>query len=209
MSEHEQHTPDQTAHDLGEFEHVDPTDGQGDQNINATAATVATVAVVAVGALVFEAALIPGIALGVAAMLVPRFLPQIGSALDPLVKPPSVAPIASAKRAERWLLGRRGTSTIWSPRRRPKLRRPKMRKGARDATGLQVDRALIRRSRSRAAARSSSSVCFAARSSRVELMRALISQISRDLGTGAAGRVTGMSYPLVNRHGLEIEGANS
>jgi hypothetical protein len=86
MSEHEQHTPDQTAHDLGEFEHVDPTDGQGDQNINATAATVATVAVVAVGALVFEAALIPGIALGVAAMLVPRFLPQIGSALDPLVK---------------------------------------------------------------------------------------------------------------------------
>jgi hypothetical protein len=86
MSEHEQHTPDQTAHDLGEFEHVDPTDGQGDQNINAAAATVATVAVVAVGALVFEAALIPGIALGVAAMLVPRFLPQIGSALDPLVK---------------------------------------------------------------------------------------------------------------------------
>jgi hypothetical protein len=52
----------------------------------AAATTVATVAVVAVGAFVFEAALIPGIALGVAAMLVPRFLPQIGSALDPLVK---------------------------------------------------------------------------------------------------------------------------
>ncbi len=86
MSEHEQQTHDQTAHDLGEFEHVDPTDGPGDQSINAATTTVATVAVVAVGALVFEAALIPGIALGVAAMLVPRFLPQIGSALDPLVK---------------------------------------------------------------------------------------------------------------------------
>lgn len=86
MSEHDQQTHDQTAHDFSEFEHVDPTDDQGDQNINAAAATVATVAVVAVGALVFEAALIPGIALGVAAMLVPRFLPQIGSALDPLVK---------------------------------------------------------------------------------------------------------------------------
>jgi hypothetical protein len=86
MSEHEQQTHDQIAHDLGEFEPADPTDTQGDQNINAAAATVATVAVVTVGALVFEAALIPGIALGVAAMLVPRFLPQIGSALDPLVK---------------------------------------------------------------------------------------------------------------------------
>ena len=86
MSEHEQQTHDQIAEDIGEFEPVDPTDGQADQSINAATATVATVAVVAVGALVFEAALIPGIALGVAAMLVPRFLPQIGGALDPLVK---------------------------------------------------------------------------------------------------------------------------
>ena len=86
ISKHDQQTHDQIDHDLGEFEHADPTDGQGDQNMNAAAATVATVAVVGVGALVFEAALIPGIALGVAAMLVPRFLPQIGTALDPLVK---------------------------------------------------------------------------------------------------------------------------
>jgi hypothetical protein len=82
----DQQTHDQIAHDLSEFEHADPTAGMGDQNINTAAVTVATVAVVGVGALVFEAALIPGIALGVAAMLLPRFLPQIGSALDPLVK---------------------------------------------------------------------------------------------------------------------------
>jgi hypothetical protein len=86
MSKHDHQTHDQIADDIGEFEPADPTDGQGDQNMNAAAATVATVAVVAVGALVFEAALIPGMALGVAAMLVPRFLPQIGGALDPLVK---------------------------------------------------------------------------------------------------------------------------
>ena len=47
--------------------------------------TVATVAVVGIGAAVFEAALLPGLVLGVAAMCVPRFLPQIGSALHPLV----------------------------------------------------------------------------------------------------------------------------
>jgi hypothetical protein len=97
MSKHDQQTHDQVAHDLSEFEQADPTDGQGDQNMNAAAATVATVAVVAVGALVFEAALIPGIALGVAAMLVPRFLPQIGGALDPLVK----STVRSAYRAGR------------------------------------------------------------------------------------------------------------
>jgi hypothetical protein len=31
MSEHDQQTHDQTAHDFSEFEHVDPTDDQGDQ----------------------------------------------------------------------------------------------------------------------------------------------------------------------------------
>jgi hypothetical protein len=48
--------------------------------------TVATVAVVGIGAAVFEAALLPGLVLGVAAMCVPRFYRQIGSALDPLFK---------------------------------------------------------------------------------------------------------------------------
>ena len=46
--------------------------------------TVATVAVVGIGAAIFEAALLPGLVLGVAAMCVPRYFPQIGSALHPL-----------------------------------------------------------------------------------------------------------------------------
>jgi hypothetical protein len=49
-------------------------------------ATAATVGVVAVGALVFEAALIPGMVLGVCAMLAPKALPKIGGALNPLFK---------------------------------------------------------------------------------------------------------------------------
>jgi len=49
-------------------------------------ATAATVGVVAVGALVFEAALIPGMILGVCAMLAPKALPKIGVALNPLFK---------------------------------------------------------------------------------------------------------------------------
>jgi Protein of unknown function (DUF5132) len=48
--------------------------------------TVATVAVVGIGAAVFEAALLPGLILGVAAVCVPRYFPQIGAALQPLFK---------------------------------------------------------------------------------------------------------------------------
>ena len=71
------------SQDIDEVEPIDPTE---QAELNTTAATVATVAVVGVGALVFEAALLPGLCLGVAAMLVPKFLPQIGTALNPLVK---------------------------------------------------------------------------------------------------------------------------
>jgi hypothetical protein len=49
-------------------------------------ATVATVAVVGVAAAAFEAALLPGIVLGVAAVAVPRYLPRIGAALNPLFR---------------------------------------------------------------------------------------------------------------------------
>lgn len=49
-------------------------------------ATVATVGVVAVGAAVLEAALLPGIVLGVAAVAAPKFLPKLGSALGPAFK---------------------------------------------------------------------------------------------------------------------------
>src|SRR5271154_2029718 len=49
-------------------------------------ATVATVAVVGVAAAAFEAALLPGIILGVAAVAVPKFLPKVGPALNPLFR---------------------------------------------------------------------------------------------------------------------------
>jgi hypothetical protein len=49
-------------------------------------AAVATVAVVAVGAAVFEAALLPGIAIGVAAVAAPKYLPRLAGALNPLFK---------------------------------------------------------------------------------------------------------------------------
>ena len=49
-------------------------------------ATVATVGVVGVGVAIFEAALLPGLVLGVAAMAAPKFAPKIGSALGPMFK---------------------------------------------------------------------------------------------------------------------------
>jgi hypothetical protein len=49
-------------------------------------ATAATVGVVGVGVAVFEAALLPGVVLGVAAMLVPKYLPRMGTTLNPLFR---------------------------------------------------------------------------------------------------------------------------
>ena len=43
----------------------------------------ATVGVICVGAALFEAALIPGMVIGVAAMLVPKALPALGAAVEP------------------------------------------------------------------------------------------------------------------------------
>ncbi|MGD0562750.1 MAG: DUF5132 domain-containing protein [Roseiarcus sp.] len=48
--------------------------------------TAAAVAVVGVGVAVFEAALLPGVVLGVAAMLVPKVLPNVGAAMAPLLR---------------------------------------------------------------------------------------------------------------------------
>ncbi|WJR81438.1 DUF5132 domain-containing protein [Bradyrhizobium sp. NP1] len=48
--------------------------------------TVAAVAVVAVGAALFEAALLPGIAVGVAAVAAPKYFPKLAGALNPLFK---------------------------------------------------------------------------------------------------------------------------
>jgi hypothetical protein len=50
------------------------------------ATTAAVVGVVAVGALIFEAALIPGMILGVGAMLVPKVLPRLGEGLQPVFR---------------------------------------------------------------------------------------------------------------------------
>jgi hypothetical protein len=49
-------------------------------------ATAATVAVVGAGVIIFEAALLPGLLLGVATMLVPKALPKISAAVNPLLK---------------------------------------------------------------------------------------------------------------------------
>jgi Protein of unknown function (DUF5132) len=60
-------------------------EAEGETN-NEVIATVATVAVVGIGAAAFEAALLPGIVLGVAAMWAPRYLPKMGAALNPLFR---------------------------------------------------------------------------------------------------------------------------
>jgi hypothetical protein len=57
-----------------------------DENRSDIVATVTTVAVVGVGAAVFEAALLPGLVLGVAAMWLPQYFPKMGEALNPLVR---------------------------------------------------------------------------------------------------------------------------
>ena len=59
-------------------------DGQEDNS--ELIATVTTVGIVGVGAAVFEAALLPGLVLGVAAMWAPKYFPQMGAALQPLLR---------------------------------------------------------------------------------------------------------------------------
>jgi hypothetical protein len=61
----------------------EPGEGQDQDELVATAATVA---VVGAGVIIFEAALLPGLVLGICTMLVPKYLPKIGSAVNPLVK---------------------------------------------------------------------------------------------------------------------------
>jgi hypothetical protein len=74
--------------------HVELTELAGDhgnQDNSDAMATVATVAVVSIGAALFEAALLPGIVLDVAAMWLPRYYPKMGTALKPLFKSTSGA----------------------------------------------------------------------------------------------------------------------
>ncbi len=70
-------------------EHDDAVDGAGDElsaEENDMVATVATVGVVAIGAAVLEAALLPGMVLGVATMAAPKLMPKLGAAIGPMFK---------------------------------------------------------------------------------------------------------------------------
>ena len=68
--------------------HHDPADGIDDaeEGQDELVATAATVGVVGLGVIVFEAALLPGLVLGVVTMMVPKYLPKLGGAVTPLVK---------------------------------------------------------------------------------------------------------------------------
>lgn len=73
---------DAGLHDAEGFEPAAPNHQLRDTAV----ATAATVGVVAVGAIIFEAALVPGLVLGVAAALAPQYLPKLGSALNPVFR---------------------------------------------------------------------------------------------------------------------------
>jgi hypothetical protein len=75
---------DSELHDQAQDTTHEATEADADRSD--LVATVTTVAVVGVGAAVFEAALIPGIVLGVAAMWLPQYFPRMGEALNPLVR---------------------------------------------------------------------------------------------------------------------------
>src|SRR5580658_7679181 len=53
---------------------------------NEAVTVAATVGVVAVGVALFEVALLPGMAIGVAAMLGPKYVPKMSATLNPLFK---------------------------------------------------------------------------------------------------------------------------
>jgi Protein of unknown function (DUF5132) len=65
---------------------MDPPSQEVHEQEGVIGKAVAAVAVVAVGAALFEVALLPGIALGVAAVAAPKYLPRLGGALNPLFK---------------------------------------------------------------------------------------------------------------------------
>jgi hypothetical protein len=73
--------------DADNLEHVDEDASSEEMTANTTMlATVATVGVVGVGVAVLEAALLPGVVLGVAAVAAPKYLPQVGSAIAPIFR---------------------------------------------------------------------------------------------------------------------------
>jgi hypothetical protein len=59
---------------------------QMDHLPNEAVTVAATVGVVAVGVALFEVALLPGMAIGVAAMLAPKYVPKVGAAVTPMFR---------------------------------------------------------------------------------------------------------------------------
>ena len=74
------------GHDPSHDEHVQEAAPHDDQENGGLNKTVATVVVVGAAAALFEAALIPGIVIGVAAVAAPKYLPKLAGALNPLFK---------------------------------------------------------------------------------------------------------------------------
>lgn len=73
--------------DMNTVEHVEGGVSSGDVNeTSSILATVATVGVVGAGVAVLEAALLPGLVLGVAAVAAPSLLPRLGSAISPIFR---------------------------------------------------------------------------------------------------------------------------
>jgi hypothetical protein len=62
------------------------TDSAHEEHANGLPSKAATVAIIGLGVALIEAELIPGMLLGIAAVLAPDLLPKIGRAIRPLVK---------------------------------------------------------------------------------------------------------------------------
>jgi hypothetical protein len=82
--EHNGHATDQShpadeAPVAGEVHEPNPA-------VNQAVTVAATVGVVAAGVALFEVALLPGMAIGVAAMLAPKYVPKMGATLTPMFK---------------------------------------------------------------------------------------------------------------------------
>ncbi len=77
---------EEATHVTEEHVHDDAADSEMSEEETTLLTTVATVGVVGVGVAVFEAALLPGLVLGVAAMAAPKLLPRVGTALNPVFK---------------------------------------------------------------------------------------------------------------------------
>src|SRR5208337_3499735 len=80
--EHNGHAADESpaeATTAGEVHEANPA-------VNEAVTVAATVGVVAVGVALFEVALLPGMVIGVAAMLAPKYVPKMGAALTPMFK---------------------------------------------------------------------------------------------------------------------------